>query len=65
MDQNAKDKIKKLKREQKYDEIFAEFGSKAYVKNTPKKIKKAELEKLKKEHRYEDIFYSPYIYSFM
>ena len=56
MDQNAKDKIKKLKREQKYDEIFAEFGSKAYVKNTPKKIKKAELEKLKKEHRYEDIF---------
>ena len=56
MDKISKDKIKKLKSEQKYDEIFAEFGSKVYVKNTPKKIKKAELKKLKKERRYEDIF---------
>ena len=56
MDKSSKDKIKKLKSEQKYDEIFAEFGSKVYVKNTPKKIKKAELKKLKKERRYEDIF---------
>ena len=56
MDKISKDKIKKLKSEQKYDEIFAEFGSKVYVKNTPKKIKKAELKKFKKERRYEDIF---------
>ena len=56
MDKISKDKIKKLKSEQKYDEIFAEFGSKVYVKNTPKKIKKAELTKFKKERRYEDIF---------
>lgn len=56
MDKDSKEKIKKLKSEQKYDEIFAEFGSKAYVKNTPAKIKKAELKKFKKERRYEDIF---------
>lgn len=56
MDKDSKDKIKKLKSEQKYDEIFAEFGSKAYVKNTPNKIKKAELKKFRKERRYEDIY---------
>lgn len=56
MDKNSKDKIKKLKSEQKYDEIFAEFGSKQYVRNTPRKIKRAELKKFKQERRYEDIF---------
>ena len=56
MDKESKEKIKRLRNEGKYNEIFAEFGSKAYVRNTPRSIKKAELKKLKKERRYEDIF---------
>lgn len=65
MDKETKDRIKKLKEEGKYDEIFAEFGSKAYVRNTPRNIKKVELKKLKKEGKYEDIFnkYGKYEYN--
>ena len=56
MNKDYKEKIKKLKNEGKYDEIFAEFGSKAYLINTPRSIKRAELKKFKRERRYEDIF---------
>lgn len=41
MDKKSKEKIKKLREEGKYDEIFAEFGSKAYLRNTPRSVKNA------------------------
>jgi hypothetical protein len=56
MDKESKEKIKLLKKQEKYNEIYLEFGSEAYLKNTPSKIKKAELKKFKKEGRYEDIY---------
>lgn len=65
MNKESKEKIKKLRQEGKYDEIFAEFGSREYVNNTPISIRKAELKKLKKNGRYEDIFnkYGKYEYN--
>lgn len=56
MDKESKEKIKLLKKQEKYNEIYSEFGSEAYLKYTPSKIKKSELKKLKKEGRYEDIY---------
>ncbi len=51
-----KDKIRALVKEKKYDEVFREFGIKAYKKYVPSKYRRQDLAKLKKERRYEDIF---------
>ncbi len=56
MDKISREKIKKLKQDKKYDEIFLEFGKKAYINYAPAKYKKEELKRLKKEKRYEDIY---------
>lgn len=56
MDKISRKKIKKLKQDKKYDEIFLEFGKKAYIHYAPAKYKKEELKRLKKEKRYEDIY---------
>lgn len=56
MDKISKKKIKELKKEHKYDEIYLEFGKNVYNKNVPYKYIKKDLKKLRLEGRYEDIF---------
>lgn len=56
MDKETKEQIKRLKKDKQYDEIYYKFGSKEYVKNTPKKIQKKETKKLFKEGKYIDIY---------
>ena len=56
MNKEDKLRIKELKKQKKYDEIYVEYGQKAYLKNVPSKVKAAELKQLKKEGRYEDIY---------
>ncbi len=56
MNKETKEQIKKLKKEKKYDEICFKYGSKEYVKNTPRKIKKQEIKKLFSEGKYIDIY---------
>lgn len=56
MDKESKEKIKLLKKQEKYNQIYLDYGAEAYQKYTPSKVKKAELKKLKKEGRYEDIY---------
>lgn len=62
MDKETKEKIKRLKKEKKYDDIFYNYGSKAYVKNTPARIKRKEKNKLFSEGKYMDI-YNKYVYN--
>ena len=40
MDKISKERIKVLKKENKYDEIYFEFGKEVYNKNVPYKYKK-------------------------
>ena len=56
MDKESKEKIKLLKKQEKYNQIYLDYGAEAYQKYTPSKVKKAELKKFKKEGRYEDIY---------
>lgn len=56
MDRESKEKIKLLKKQEKYNQIYLDYGAEAYQKYTPSKVKKAELKKFKKEGRYEDIY---------
>lgn len=56
MDKISKERIKVLKKENKYDEIYFEFGKDGYNKNVPYKYIKKDLKKLKAEGRYEEIF---------
>lgn len=56
MNKETKEQMKKLKKEKKYDEIYFKYGSKEYVKNTPRKIKKQEIKKLFSEGKYIDIY---------
>lgn len=56
MNKEDKQKIKELKKEGKYEEIFLIYGSKIYKKNIPNKYKQNELRKLAKEGRYEAIY---------
>ena len=56
MKKETKAKIKQLKNQKKYDEIFINYGSSEYVKNTPRKLKNEELKKLIKEGKYEAIY---------
>lgn len=55
MDKETKEQIKKLLSEEEYDQIFREFGQKAYKKYVPNKYKKNDLKKLKKEGKFFDI----------
>lgn len=56
MDKISKERIEVLKKENKYDEIYFEFGKDVYNENVPYKYIKKDLKKLKAEGRYEDIF---------
>ena len=49
-------KIKELKAQGKYEEIFSQYGRTAYSLYVPRKYKKQDLKSLKKEERYEDIY---------
>lgn len=53
---DKKEKIKRLKKEKNYEEIYRKFGSKEYVKNTPSSYRKKDLNKLVKEGKFEDIY---------
>lgn len=56
MNKEDKQKIKELKKDGKYEEIFLNYGSKIYKKNIPNKYKQNELKKLAKEGKYEAIY---------
>lgn len=56
MNEETKNKIKQLRKQKKYDEIFINYGRKEYIKNTPRSYQKKEIRKLKNEGRYEDVF---------
>lgn len=56
MDKETREKIKEFKKQKRYDDIFINYGTKAYIKNTPTKYRQKELKKLKKEGRYLDIY---------
>ena len=56
MNKETKNKIKQLKKQKKYDEIFINYGRTEYIRNIPKSYRKQEIKKLKNEGRYEDIF---------
>lgn len=62
MDKSTKKKIKELKKEKNYNEIFVRFGSKAFRKYAPRSYRKEDLDKLIEEGKYEDIYnkYSKY-----
>ena len=51
-----KQKIRMLKKEKKYDEIFREFGKNVYAKNVPYLYRRKDIRKLENEGKYEDIF---------
>lgn len=50
------DILKKLKKEEKYDEIFKQFGQKQFAKSVSRKYKKQDISKLKREGKFEDIY---------
>ncbi len=56
MDSTSKKRIKELAKNEQYDEIYREFGRKAYKKYASDKYYDEDLKKLKKEGRYEDIY---------
>ena len=56
MDKETREKINQLKKQKKYEEIFVNYGKKAYKRNTPYRYRKTDLKKLKKEGKLEDIF---------
>ncbi len=56
MDRKTRNKIKQLKKQKKYDEIFVYYGKKAYKKYVPTSYRDEDLERLKEEGRYEEIF---------
>ncbi len=56
MDKETREKIKELKKQKRYDDIFINYGTNAYINNTPNKYRKQELKKLKKEGKYLDIY---------
>ncbi len=56
MNKKQKKEIKLLKEQGKYDDIYVNYGQKAYKRNTPYNYRKKELKKLKREGKYEDIF---------
>lgn len=56
IDKESKKKIKSLKNEEKYEDIFNEFGKNIYLKYVPEKYKRQDKKKLKKERKYEDIY---------
>lgn len=56
MDSTSKKRIKELAKNEQYDEIYREFGRKAYKKYVSDKYYDEDLKKLKKEGRYEDIY---------
>lgn len=45
--------IRRYMREKNYEQIYLEFGQKAYITHIPHKYKIKEIRKLKKEHNYE------------
>lgn len=51
MDKNIKEKVKLLKKEKKYDEIFREFGAEIYKKYVPRIYKARDLKKLREERK--------------
>ncbi|MBP3256011.1 MAG: hypothetical protein J6M60_05940 [Clostridia bacterium] len=55
MKKEEKIRIKELKKQGKYNEIYAEYGSKVYKKNTPRKVKNADIELLIKEKQFQYI----------
>lgn len=56
IDKISRERIKELKKNKKYDEIYIEFGMGAYNKYVPTYVRQADLKKLKQEGRYEDIY---------
>lgn len=56
MDKEESDILKKLKKEEKYDEIFKQFGQKQFAKSVSRKYKKQDIGKLKREGKFEDIY---------
>ena len=44
--------IRRYMREKNYEQIYLEFGQKAYITHIPHKYKIKEIRKLKKEHNY-------------
>lgn len=56
MDKQSKERIKSLKTEKKYEDIYREFGADIYRQVAPSRYKKKDLKLLKKEGRYEDIY---------
>ncbi len=56
MTKEEKDILKKLKKEENYDEIFKQFGQKQFSKNVSRKYKKQDIKKLKKEGKFEDVY---------
>lgn len=56
MTKEEKQKIKELKKNKNYEEIFRQFGQKEYIKNVDRKYKKMDITKLKREGKFEDIY---------
>ena len=65
MDKQVKEKIKKLKKEKNYNEIFNQYGREVFLKNVSFRYKRKDLKKLEKESRLEDIYlrYGPKEYN--
>lgn len=56
MDKTIKERIANLIKEERYDDVYREYGIKAYKRYVPSNYRKQDLAKLKREGRYEDIF---------
>ncbi len=56
MNKEERLRIKALKKDKKYEEIFIQFGREAYVKNVPKQYRKKDVSKLSQEGKYEAIY---------
>ena len=55
LDKETKQEIKRLKKEKKFEEIYNRFGSKIYVKSSPRFYMRRLILELIKEEKYEDI----------
>ncbi len=56
MNKEERKKLKELKDNKDYEEIFKQFGQKVYVKNVDRKYRKRDIAKLKREGKFEDIY---------
>ena len=56
MDKESRIKIRELRKQKRYDDIYQEFGAKAYRKYVPRREQKRDLKFLRRQKRYQEVY---------